>query len=141
MRKSKLGALLLIGLSLAMLSSCGKINKEDDIDAVKKYCENFASKYEILDKGENGNVMMSINAPDFKSIMEFIIEEKKGQNITADDIEKAVEEHPECKKEYIFWSDGEGNNEIIKDFLEIVSEELIVEAIKNVEYTEEWSVE
>lgn len=141
MGKRKFQVLVLISLSLVMLLSCRRYNKGDDSDAVKRYCENYASEYEILEKGNNGAVKVSINAPDFKSIMSLIIEKKNNQDITVNDIEKAVEKHPECKKEYKFWTDGEENNEIKKDFLEIVSKDLIVEAIKNVEYTEEWSVE
>lgn len=137
----KLGALVLIGLSLVMLSSCGTFNKEDDRDAMKRYYENFTSKYEIIERGQDGAVIVKISAPDFKSIVSHIIEENNNQDISVNDIEKAVEEHPECEKEYIFGADDEDSDKIKKEFLEKVSEELIIEAIKNVEYVEEWSAE
>lgn len=137
----KLGAFVLIGLSLVMLSSCGIFNKEDGRDAMKRYCENYTSKYEIIEQGQDGAVMVTISAPDFKSIVSLIIEENNNQDISVNDIERAVEEHPECKKEYIFWAEDEESDEIKKEFLEKVSEELMIEAIKNVEYKEEWSVE
>lgn len=137
----KLGAFILIGLSLLLLSSCGKFNKEDNRDAMKSYCENYTSKYEIIEHGQDGAVMVNISAPNFTDIVSLILEENNNHDITVKDIERAVKEHPECKKEYIFWADEEKNDEIKKEFLEKVSEELMIEAIKNVEYTEEWSVE
>lgn len=137
----KLGVCVLIGLSIVMLSSCSIFNKKDSSDAIKRYYENYASKYEIIEQGQDGAVRVNICAPDFKSIVSLIIEENNNQDIIVNDIERVVKEHPELKKEYIFWVDEEERDEIKKEFLEKISEEMMMEAIKNVKYTEEWSVE
>lgn len=141
MRKRKLGALVMIGLSIVMLLSCGISKKEDNSNALKKYCEKYVSEYEIIEEKENGSIMVTVNAPDFKSITEVIMAEKGENDITVNDIEKIINEYPDYKKEYKFWVDADEKDEIEKGFLNEISEELIVEAIKNVDYTEEWSAE
>lgn len=141
MRKRKLGSLVMIGLSLVVLSSCGISKKEDDGNALKKYCEKYASEYEVIEQKENGAIMVSINAPDFKSVTEAIMAENGENDITVNDIEEIVNEYPDYKKEYKFWVDADEKDEVEKGFLNEISEELIVDAIKNVDYTEEWSAE
>lgn len=141
MKKRKLGVLVMIGLSLVMLSSCGISKKEDDGNALKKYCEKYASEYEVVEEMENGAVMVTVNAPDFKSVTEAIIAENGENDITVNDIEKIVDEYPDYKKEYKFWVDADKKDEVEKVFLSEISEELIIEAIKKVDYAEEWSAE
>lgn len=140
MRKSKLEAVVMIGLSLAILTSCGTSEKEKD-DALKNYCEKYASEYEVIEQMENGAIMVSVNAPDFKSVTEAIMAENGENDITVNDIEEIVNEYPDYKKEYKFWVDTDEKDEVEKGFLNEISEELIVDAIKNVDYTEEWSAE
>lgn len=140
MNKNKFVVLILLELCLIILSSCSEQYKSDDNDEVKKYCEKYALEYKIIEKKED-DVMVSINAPDFKKIMDVLMEEKHNEDITANDIEKAVERYPDYKKDYIFWTDDKENNKIKKEFLEKVSEELMVEAIKNVKYEETWGIE
>ena len=85
--------------------------------------------------------MVSVNAPDFKSVTEAIMAENGENDITVNDIEEIVNEYPDYKKEYKFWVDTDEKDEVEKGFLNEISEELIVDAIKNVDYTEEWSAE
>ncbi|MGN0408912.1 MAG: hypothetical protein ACI4E3_00745 [Candidatus Fimousia sp.] len=141
MKRCKLRGILFIGLSLVILSSCGIFRDENDSKSMKKYCEKYVSEYKVMEKKDNGSVMISVNAPDFKRMLEVIIEENEEKDITVDDIEKVAKKYPDYKKEYKFWVDTEEDDEIKKAFLNEVSKELIVEAIKNVEYTDEWSVE
>lgn len=141
MRKRKLGVLVMTGLSLVMLSSCGISKKEDNSNALKKYCEKYVSEYEVIEEKENGSIMVSVNAPDFKNIAEAIMAENGENDITVNDIEKIVNEYPDYKKEYKFWVDANEKDEVEKGFLSEISEELIVDAIKNIDYTEEWSAE
>lgn len=141
MRKRKLGALVMTGLSLVMLSSCGITKKEDNSNALKKYCEKYALEYEVIEEKENGAIMVSVNAPDFKNVAEAIMAENGENDITVNDIEKIVNEYPNYKKEYKFWVDANEKDEVEKGFLSEISEELIVDAIKNIDYTEEWSAE
>lgn len=141
MRKRKLGALVMTGLSLVMLSSCGITKKEDNSNALKKYCEKYVLEYEVIEEKENGAIMVSVNAPDFKNVAEAIMAENGENDITVNDIEKIVNEYPNYKKEYKFWVDANEKDEVEKGFLSEISEELIVDAIKNIDYTEEWSAE
>lgn len=139
MRKGKLKALGLISLTLVMLSSCEILKKEDDSNRLRKYCEKYTSEYEVVEKKEDGAIMVKIDAPDFKSIIEDILFENGKKDVTVDDIEKAVDEYPDYNKEYKFWVNCD--DEVERGFLNEISEELIVEAIKNIDYTEEWSAD
>lgn len=85
--------------------------------------------------------MVSVNAPDFKNVAEAIMAENGENDITVNDIEKIVNEYPDYKKEYKFWVDADEKDEVEKGFLSEISEELIVDAIKNIDYTEEWGAE
>lgn len=136
--------LMIIIISVSTLSSCGILcnkNKENNIDSVKSYCEKYASEYDVIESGDNGAVQVSVEAPDFCKIVENIIGESGDQSVTVSEIEDEVNRYPEYTKEYNFWVDKEEDSEIRKAFLDEVSKELIIYAIRNTEFKDEWSVE
>lgn len=136
--KKKLIVILLGCFILSLFSSCKTNEKEDESDVMKNYCEDFTNNYEIEEKGD-GTIKVKVVAPDFKSIAELILEKTNNTDFSVNDIKKTADENPELVKGYEFLVTREDKSEINKAFLDKVSEELIIEAIKNVEHTEEWS--
>lgn len=125
-------------LGVIVLVAC---EKKDDKDAIKDYCMQYVSKYEVIQEKPDGKFEISVLAPDFEQVIETILTEDKEIEITSIVLEEAVEKYPDCEKEYIFYSDSDQMENIEKAFLEEVSHELVVSAIKKVEYKEKWDVE
>lgn len=133
------------------LSSCRMNSKEieeskdvietDDNSILRNYCANYASDYTIAENGEDATVLVSIEAPDFKAVIEQIIDEKVGSDITVQDLEEVVKSDPENVKKYVFTVNSLDKGEIEKGFIDEVSKDLIVAAIVNTDFTEEWSTE
>lgn len=65
----------------------------------------------------------------------------KEKNANIEVIEKSVKGNPDCEKEYVFSVSSEEKEEIEEKFYEKISEELMIDAIRKVEYREEWGVE
>ena len=132
-------------LVIPFISSCGIISKDSkeaaDDKMLKTFIVNYASQYEIVDTEEDGSFQVCVKSPDFGMIIESILDDKKTNDITVQDIEEAVKNKPECTKQYSFCVDNEDDGIIKKKFLEEVSRDLAVKAIENIKYTEEWSTE
>ena len=131
--------MLVLSLCLGILSSCGA-DKKGDNEGIKEYCQKYVSDYKILEEKEEGEIVVSVTAPDFSNIVEAIVNEGK-ENIEIEDIEKAVKDNPDCEKKYVFSVCSEEKEEIEEKFFEKLSEELIIDAIQKIEYREKWSVE
>ena len=132
--------LLSMAAVFMMLSSCG-VKKEDDSEILQAFCSQYASEYEVIESREDEAIQVSVEAPDFGKIAAIISEQDSGDSITAREIKKAAKQYPDYKKEYTFWVKTEDEEVIEQGFLTKVSEELIVEAIQNVKYTEAWGTE
>lgn len=67
---------------------------------------------------------------------------KEGQEeVKVEALKEAVKKNSDCKKEYIINVESEEKDVIEEAFLEQISYELMVAAIKDVEYEEKWGVE
>ena len=108
-------------------------------DAIKNYYIQYVSEYKILQKNKEGQFEISVIAPDFERIIESILTENKEVEITVTELERAIQKYSDYEKEYRFYSNSEQPIDIENAFLQKVSYELAVGAIKNIEYTEEWS--
>lgn len=126
-------------MCLLCLSACGIEEKSESNGEVKNFCKQYASEYTVIES-ENEKCIVSVEAPDFQRIVEILLEEGK-EDISAEALEETIEKNSDCKKEYIVSVESEEKNVIEEAFLEQVSYELMVAAIKDVEYEEKWSVE
>ena len=137
--------MLFFVISSLALSACASANKKEENqkteEELKSYCADYSSEYEVLESEENGASKISVEAPDFRTIIKIVLDEKGVHDITVHEIEETAKMHPEYTKEYLFVVDDESEDEIKKRFLEEVSKDLIIEAIENTEYKEEWSAE
>lgn len=131
---------LIIGVvCLLCLSACGTEEKSESNGEVKNFCKQYASEYTVIES-ESDKCVVSVEAPDFQKIVEIMLEEGK-EDISAETLEETIEKNSDCKKEYIVSVESEEMDVIEEAFLEQVSYELMVAAIKDVEYEEKWSVE
>lgn len=85
-------------------------------------------------------VCISIIAPDFVHVIAAIKDENEKVEITPKNLEKGVKKHIEFEKEYIFYSNVNEINDVEKAFLQEIAYDLVIDAIKNIEYTERWDM-
>lgn len=119
----------------------GACDKKDNKNTIKAYCIQYASEYEVIQKNSDGKFEIRVLAPDFKQVIESMLEENQELNITSKALRKSAKKHPGYEKEYTFYSDSDEMKDIENAFLEKVAHELAIDAIKNIEYKENWSVE
>lgn len=141
MKKLKAIMMLYMVSCLFVLSSCSATREQDSEEGIKQYCEQYVSQYEVLENGNDDTIMVSITAPDFGVIVKKIVSESDNKEVTIGSIKKKIEENPECIKKYSFSVNRENNDEIKDAFLRELSKDLIVDAIKNSKYNEDWSVD
>lgn len=137
--KKRYGILLVLSFSIAIVSSCVK-EKNANNEGIKEYCQKYVTDYKILEEKEKGEIVISVTAPDFNDIVEEIGNKGK-EDIDIEVIEKSVKGNPDCEKEYVFSVSSEEKEAIEEKFYEKISEELMIDAIRKVEYREEWGVE
>lgn len=130
--------ILFMILCLMFMVSCGK--KENEGEALKKYCIEFVSEYNVLEEYADGRIKVSIIAPDFVHVIAAIKDENEKVEITPKNLEKGVKKHIEFEKEYIFYSNVNEINDVEKAFLQEIAYDLVIDAIKNIEYTERWDM-
>lgn len=133
-RKQRITIVLMLLVSI-ILVSCGK-SKQNERKEIQEYCSSYAEKYEILEKAEDTVILVNVEAPDFKKIAEVMIKDKK--EMTSENLEKTARKYPKYQKEYQFLVDENEIEEIKEKFLQETSKNLIIEAIKNTNCTEEW---
>lgn len=136
--KRKIIAVLLVVLSFTLLTACGK--KDDD--AIRNYCIEFASKYEVIKSNDDGSIQVSIKAPDFSRVMNAMAEESPNKEITLKRIKKTVKEHSDYEKTYELEVDSEDDELIENAFINKITDEMLITAITNVDLeTENGSAE
>lgn len=128
------GFTFLIVAGAFLLTYLKNKSTESDEDAIKNYCVQYASDYEIIDNSNNSEIQINVTAPDFSSIVAILAEENR--EITLRELEKTVEEHSELKKNYNFSVKSEKADDIENAFIEEVLYDLMVNAISNTEYAE-----
>ena len=120
-------------------------NKEEVVTQVDKkilledYCWSEVIQYEVEDTNEDGMTTVSVSAPDFSQLAENLMEEEKV--VTEEALLDTMLNTSVDTRTYSFRVE-DTTEEVVKEaFYEQVVYELIIEAIKNIEYTEEWSVD
>lgn len=127
----------MVSLSVIFITACGNGRVEKEGGDVKEYLEEYAMDYEVI-KEENNKKQLKIKAPDFPKVITVMSKDGEEKEIRKTDLEEAVKDYPEYKKEYIIWVEDTSQEQIEEQFLQEVSKELIIEAIKDIEYTEQW---
>jgi competence protein ComGC len=119
-------------------------NKESESESrdnkIVKILKEYADDYKVVEKGEDDSVKVSINAPDFKSIIDECMKDNEGKKVDIKEIEKAVE-NTDSFKEYTFWVDKNDRETIKQQYIDNIAEEVMVEAISNVKFEDRWDVE
>lgn len=142
--KCRIHTTILIILCLIFLAACQK-NQDKEIESqdksIRKFCAQYATDYEILEKKETtgDKFKISINAPDFNYIIKTL--SNKNQKITLKNLKEIIEKHPDQQKKYIFYSSTSKSKDIENAFMEEISYDLATDAIKNVKYSDKWSTE
>lgn len=140
--------ILIIGLLAVILISIHsenkqKNNKEDkkeistDKIEIQNYCKNYASDYKVIERQEDGTVLVSVKAPDFKDIAMKIFDQNPDQDITFESMQEMFEKFPNSIKEYEFLSLSDTDDDVKNGFMDKILEELMIAAITNVKYTGE----
>lgn len=129
---------LLLCWVLIMLTGCSEKNNDDNSN---DFLMQYTSDYTIRQENDDGTVEISVIAPDFKTIIEHMIDNRQEREISIENIEDIVNKFPDCKKEYILIVDELSGEKIDEVFNSQVAEELIRMAIMNIDYEEEWSTE
>lgn len=120
-------------------------NKEEVVTQVDKtmlvedYCWSEVTEYEVEETNEDGTATVSVSAPDFCQLAEMLMGEEKV--VTEEALLDAMMNTSVDTRIYSIRVE-DTTEEVVKEaFYEQVVYELIIEAIKNIEYTEEWSVD
>lgn len=140
MRKMKKRLLLFVCLISANIMACSSNTESKKEAAVAEFCKEYVTEYDVIEAQDNGEVLISVEAPDFEKIAKMMLEEGN-EEVDIDVIKDMIEEYPEYRKEYMFSVANEETSVIEEEFLQHISYELMVTAIKEIKYEEKWSVE
>ena len=135
----KKSILILLFLGMIELSACNSEKEKNSSDDVKNFCKQYASDYTLI-KNDDKTCVVSVEAPDFEKIVGILLEDGE-QELNVDLLEQIIDNNPDYTKEYVVNVENEDTLEIEEAFLEQVSYELMVSAIQNVEYEEDWGTE
>lgn len=113
-------------------------NEKLEYEVIQQYCLQFAKDYVVVSTTEDNKSLISVTAPDFSSIVVKLSEE--GKQITEKELKRIVSENASETKEYTFSVDNtEDREEVEHVFLEQISYELMLDAVRNTEYVESGS--
>ena len=130
--------ILLIGIVIVVILLIGLLHflntSKEDYEA---FFIQYARDYTIIETNDEGDIKVSIVAPDFGNIIHTI----KKNDIDLEDIKIATELHPKNTKEFVFWVASEKSDEIEKKFLNHISNDLVIEGTTDREDIEDWSAE
>ena len=120
-------------------TACG--NERNENEKVKNYFLDYVTEYEVKERLDDGSLKISILAPDVIEIANKMLDSEKNDNeLSLKKIKKLIKKHPDIKKEYIIESRDENIENIENAFLKEISDELILEALNSVEYTDDMEV-
>lgn len=131
--------IIMLFILIGILGGCGKHKVSDQEKEIQNIYDEAVQNCEIIgDEGEKGYTVR-VNAPDLIAIYREISGNSSETDIEID--KKIIEGYPYLKKDYVF-NVSEKENESIKEaFLQQMIWELMCEAIKQTDFTEEWSAE
>lgn len=138
MGKGKIISVLILCGILILFTGCLKEDKEDN--GLDDFCKEYISEYSIIQENDDGTFVVSVMAPDMASIMENMSENSQEKDIDVDDLEDMIKDYPNYK-EYVFVVNELTNSEIQDKFSDEIAKDLVISAIKNIEYNETWSAE
>lgn len=141
MKNFKITLMLVVCLIIIMFSACSNANENTNNNKIYDCCKEYAKDYVIVETADEEKTTVKVNAPDFNEIIKIMSEDTNIDELNSIDLEKIINENPECTKEYVFSVDSIDDDEIEKKFLDQVSYELMIYAIENIECTDEWSAE
>lgn len=130
----KILAVIMVIIALLSLSACTDNSRE----RLKEICKKYSQKYTSTKIESENKYKIEIKSPDFNKISEIIVEDSNSSEIDVDRIEDEIENHPEYQKSYTFEVDDCSQDKIDSGYYNQISKELIVKAISNVKFEEEW---
>lgn len=130
-----------IVLGVMFLSENKEESTAQDVKGVlvKEYCWSKVVQYDIEETEEDGMATVTVLAPDFCQIATVLMNE--GRDITEEALIDAMLNTSADTKTYSIMVEDTTEETVKEAFYEQVAYELMLEAIKNIEYTEEWSDE
>ena len=147
MRKKVCLFVIAIGIIIVVLSGCSN-NTDQDIDQsqstqtsmisqqnidisniYQEYCKDY-KRNDVSDGKE-----ITVTAPDFEKIMQSIYEDGTPSSIDSNIIENKIKEHPEITRNYTFVVENDNQEQIEKQFYDMVMYDITITAYKNIDYS------
>lgn len=99
--------------------------------------QNYVEDYNVVEQLEDGNTIITVQAPDFSQIILKMSNEVDYQNISVTDLINAVKENPKLVKEYTISVKNLDEENVEKAFSSQIAYELLIQAIEQSEEGEE----
>lgn len=116
-------------------------NKSEEQSILKDKMKEFLSSYEVVEEKDNGNTIISVEAPDLVAILNKLLTKFTPDELDDKKILKAILDNEELRTEYIFSVPEVTNTVIEEQYFQKISYEVMINAISRIEFKEEWSTE
>lgn len=117
--------------SQSTTASTGSQASIDVSNIYQEYCKDY--KQTEVSEGKE----ITITAPDFEKIMQSIYEDETPSNIDSNTLENKIKEHPEITKDYTFTVKDDNQEQIERQFYDMVMYDITITAYKNIDYSME----
>lgn len=113
-------------------STSASMSSQASIDVSNIYQE-YCKDYKQTEVSEGKEI--TITAPDFEKIMQSIYEDGTPLNIDSNTLENKIKEHPEITKDYTFTVKDDNQEQIERQFYDMVMYDITITAYKNIDYS------
>lgn len=96
---------------------------DTEIVSIVDDCWEHVTNINVVEQ-HDGTVEVTLTAPDYVSLVKLLADENNNI-VTSEYIEKAVENNPECVKEYVFTAPSASNDDVKTVLMEQISYELV----------------
>lgn len=135
MQKEKRILSLLLALTIFLLSACISSPKTTPI-TLKELCATYISDYKVLEGDTEKGTAICVTAPDFRQLIDSLLESDSKTEITVQTLKKAIHSHSDLTKEYLFFVDDIEQSILEQAFFKQISSDFLVSAIETAEYIE-----
>ena len=108
------------------------LTSQQSIDVSNIY-QGYCKDYKQNDVSEGKQI--TVTAPDFEKIMQSIYDNGTPSNIDSTALESKIKEYPEMTKDYTFIVENDNQEQIEKQFYDMVMYDIIMTAYKNIDYS------
>ena len=115
-------------------STSDSMSSQASIDVSNIYQE-YCKDYKQTEVSEGKEI--TITAPDFEKIMQSIYETGTPSSIDSNVLENKIKEHPEMTKDYTFIVSDDNQEQIERQFYDMVMYDITITAYKNIDYSME----